>query len=80
MKEMITFTCAVCPNGCRLSVEVGEKGTADPIETGRCVRGNLMIGKEYVMKEKRLCPVDKPMSKHEIAELVDHRRKKITTP
>jgi len=44
------------------------------------VRGNLMIGKEYVLKEKRLCPVDKPMSKHEIAELVDHRRKKITTP
>lgn len=75
MKQDLQFTCAVCPNGCRLSVEIGEDRVPRPAETGRCVRGTLMIGKEYVLTGETLIELEQPLSKGQVAELVEQKKK-----
>ena len=80
MNEKIIFTCAVCPNGCRLSAEKGEGDAYFPLETGRCFRGTLMIGKEYILEDGKLLPVCEPMGRSEIEALVLRKRQKTNTP
>ena len=70
----VEFTCAVCPNGCRLAVELDGDGSFVPLETGRCIRGTYLLGKEYYFDGTSLVKLDVPLSKREVIELVEKRR------
>ncbi|MBR5315164.1 MAG: hypothetical protein IKU44_00100 [Firmicutes bacterium] len=74
-RRRIDFTCAVCPNGCQLAVELDEKDNLFLLESGRCVRGNLLIGKSWYFDGEGLVKLSEPMSKRQIAELVEKRKK-----
>lgn len=74
-RKRIGFTCAVCPNGCNLAVEMEEQGETFVLESGRCVRGNLLIGKELYFDGTDLVELSQPMSKGQIAELAEKRKK-----
>ena len=73
-KGRIDFTCAVCPNGCNLAVELDESDRVLILESGRCVRGNLLIGKEWYFDGEIMVKVAVSMTKGQVAELVEKRK------